>query len=347
MIGILLFFISFLVSYFGVAIFIRLSSKHGLVDIPNDRSSHETPTPRGGGLVIVVISLFAYYIICTYLNHNISWGYIFGVSIIALVSCVDDIYSVPVIFRFLIHSIAAYLAVADLTYWNEINIAITGSTFHLGSLGFVVTFLWVVWMINAFNFMDGIDGIAGLQAIITSSGWLVFSLIFGYWTIYLFSGVLLFAVFGFLIHNWSPAKIFMGDVGSSFLGFTFAVIPLIALKEKPESSLITLVIAIAFVWLFLFDTIVTFGIRLFSGKKFWNAHREHIYQKLVISGLSHSVITILYGVIAVLISIAGLAFAFFGGIFGYILICMIIVTTSALLIVNSRKNALTLRVKKC
>lgn len=106
--------------------------------------------------------------------------------------------------------------------------------------------------------MDGIDGLAGLQAILAGIGWFVFSIFLGIGGVYLFSGVLIFASLGFLIHNWRPAKVFMGDVGSAFLGFTFAAMPLIAAAEAPERLSLLPVAAVSFLWFFVFDTGFTF-----------------------------------------------------------------------------------------
>ena len=105
--------------------------------------------------------------------------------------------------------------------------------------------------------MDGIDGIAASQAVLAGAAWLVFGGLFGIDTIYYFAGVIAFSSLGFLVHNWSPAKIFMGDVGSAFLGFTFAAMPLLAAKTGKAASAYTFTVAITFLWLFIFDTILT------------------------------------------------------------------------------------------
>ena len=341
MIELLLFSASFVTSYLGVAAYRRFSSKRGLLDVPNARSSHEIPTPRGGGLIIVIVSLISYCAVSFIATYNISWGYVVGALLIALVSWLDDLYSISFIARLLIHSVAACLVVADLGHWNDFYLLGTGITLRLGTVGIVITFFWIVWMVNAYNFMDGIDGIAGLQAIVASAGWLMFAFVFGYDSIYLFAGVLLFTNLGFLIHNWSPAKIFMGDVGSAFLGFTFAAVPLMALKEKPEGSFIIPVIGISFVWFFMFDTVLTFGLRLLTGKKVWMAHREHLYQRLILSGYSHRFVTVLYGIFAAIVGTSAIAFAVFRGSFEILLLSTITFLTATLLFVGFRKKILT------
>ncbi len=345
MIEILIFSIAFLASYAGVAVFRILGVRWGMLDIPNDRSLHKTPIPRGGGSVIVLVSLLLYYFISVYVNDSVSWGYLIGAMLVAAISWLDDIYSISFVIRFLVHASAAFLVIEDLGYLSSIYIPVAGVTVQIGTIGFALSFLWIVWMINAYNFMDGIDGIAGLQAIVASMGWLILAHIFGYDSVYLFSGVLLFASLGFLIHNWYPAKVFMGDVGSAFLGFTFAVLPMLALKEKPENSSLIFVIAVSLVWFFVFDTILTFFVRLIKGRKVWTAHRQHLYQRLVLSGRSHIFVTSLYGLFAALLGAATICFAVFRGSFESLLIFSILGLTTILVFLVFGRSILTRRSK--
>ncbi len=151
--------------------------------------------------------------------------------------------------------------------------------------------------------MDGIDGIAGTQAISAGIGWLIVGKLTGADSAALLGGAIAFAAIGFTIQNWQPAKIFMGDVGSAFLGYTFAVLPLIAGREIKDSSdnySLLPFVAVSLIWLFVFDTVYTFFRRLLRKEKVWQAHRGHIYQKLVSEGFSHQTITGIYGLISVL-----------------------------------------------
>ncbi|MEJ7846698.1 MAG: glycosyltransferase family 4 protein [Pyrinomonadaceae bacterium] len=341
MIELLIFSISLLGSYAGVALFRVFSSKRELFDIPNDRSLHETPTPRGGGLVIVLISLLLYCFISIWITGRISWGYVIGAILVAAISWCDDLYSISFIIRFGVHATAAFLVIGDLGYWNSLYVPVAGVTLQIGTIGMALSFFWIVWIINAYNFMDGIDGIAGLQAVLAGAGWLIFAYIFGYESIYLFAGVLLFAGLGFLIHNWHPAKVFMGDVGSAFLGFTFAVLPMLALGEKPENDAIIPIIAVSLLWFFIFDTVLTFFIRLLCGERVWTAHRRHLYQRLVLSGKSHGFAASLYGLLAATLGAAAIGFAVFRGTFELLLLSSIIITTAILLLAVFGKNILT------
>ena len=299
---IILYPLVFVSTFLGVRYFRLWSLRKKLLDIPNERSSHVTPTPRGGGLIIVSVSLLAYVIYSKITGRVFSGSYVLGALAIALVSWLDDLLTISFVWRFLIHSLSAILVISTLGYFREIYIPSAGG-FDFEISGPILTFIWIVWLTNAFNFMDGIDGLAGIQAVVAGIGWTVTGKIYGFEEVSLLSGALCFSSLAFLFQNWQPAKIFMGDVGSAFLGFSFAVLPLIAKNERTAGDSvwrILPVIAVSLVWLFLFDTVLTFFQRVFKREKVWQAHRAHIYQKLVITGYSHRFVSILYGAASVL-----------------------------------------------
>jgi len=299
---IILYLFVFVGTYSGVLVFRIWSLKNNILDVPNERSSHINPTPRGGGLVIVLASLFAYVVYSKISGRNFSGSYLLGASIIALVSWLDDLFTISFVWRFLVQSLSAILIITALGHFREIYIPFDGS-FNLNIFVSIVTFIWIVWLTNAFNFMDGIDGLAGMQAVTAGVGWLIVGKIAGFESASVLSGVLAFSSLGFLLQNWHPAKVFMGDVGSAFLGFSFAVLPLTAERDV-SGDISTLsflpLISVSLVWLFLFDTVLTFFRRLLKGEKVWQAHREHIYQKLVILGYTHRFVSVLYGATSVL-----------------------------------------------
>jgi Fuc2NAc and GlcNAc transferase len=299
MMRILFYGAAFLLTYFGVKAFRRWSLRKNIFDIPNERSSHTEPTPRGGGLIIDVVCLSIFFAYCLIFQTNIYWSYFLGAIIVAVISWLDDLFTVPSVWRFLCHSLAAILVVWNLGFWDSVYIPF-GGTIQLGQIGQIITFFWIVWMINAYNFMDGIDGIAGVQAFTAGIGWLVVGILLGIEHAGFYGGVIAFSSLGFLIHNWQPAKIFMGDVGSAFLGYSFAVLPLVALKETNQEQFLLPVIAVTLVSLFVFDSLITLFKRILKREKIWQAHREHIYQKLVISGFSHKFVTSLYAIFSVI-----------------------------------------------
>src|SRR5580765_1389057 len=189
MIGIIIFAVVFCLAYLGVALFRRWGIKSQLLDIPNERSSHSEPMPHGAGVVIVIICLVTYIPISVFVSGTFSWGYFAGALLIALVSFLDDVYSIPFVWRLLVHSLAAVLLIVDLETWHGITML---GKLNLGNFGYILTFIWIVWMVNSYNFMDGIDGLAGLQAVIAGLGWLLLGYLLGMPAMFLFSGVIAF-----------------------------------------------------------------------------------------------------------------------------------------------------------
>ncbi len=341
MIEFLTFGTAFLAAYLGIFLFRAWSTHRGLFDIPNERSSHDEPTPRGGGLVIVLICLIAYAILGWFYPSAFSWSYFVSALMIGLVSWLDDIYTVSFYIRLAVHSLAAALMITELGYWQTIYIPLLGEHLSLGYAGAALTFAWIVWMVNAYNFMDGIDGIAGVQAVLASCGWMLFCFILGVPSTFIFCGVILFASAGFLMHNWHPATVFMGDVGSAFLGFTFAVIPLLIQAQVAAELSFLPVVAAMFVWLFLFDTVLTFARRLLKGKKVWHPHREHLYQRLVISGLRHDLVTGFYGLLTAIIIFSVVYAISNSGILEPLLLLIIGFLTAVLITLAFVRRALT------
>ena len=279
-------------SWWATGLIRRYALRKELIDVPNERSSHTQPTPRGGGLAIVLVTL------CGLLTYGLLFFveyrllilfYAFGVGLIATVSWFDDLQTLPNRVRFAVHSLAAILAIIGLGYWDELSVPLLGQV-HLGWVGLPITFLWIVGLTNAYNFMDGIDGIAGGQAVVAGLGWIILGRMMDL-PLVAALGVLLAATsLGFLFHNWPPARIFMGDVGSAFLGFSFACLAIAGTSREPSLA----IAGVLLVWPFVFDTLFTFFRRLKNRENVFAAHRSHLYQRLVISGYSHQTVTLLY-----------------------------------------------------
>ena len=322
----------FLFTCIGVKIFRRWCLRRGIVAVPNERSLHRTPVPQGGGLVIVTVCLAFYAIYINFLWSTFSWGYFLGAILIAIVSWLDDLYAISFIWRFLVHSLAALLVICTLGYFQDINY-LFGSSISIGFWEAIATFFWIVWMTNAYNFMDGADGLAGVQSVTAGIGWLSVGLILGVDGTGFTGGLLAFTGLGFLTQNWQPAKIFMGDVGSAFFGFSFAVLPLMAIKENSELNQGHLqIVAIVLVWLFLWDTILTLFRRLVRGEKVWLAHRGHIYQRYIVEGFSHRYVAGLYGILSALNVCFLLMWLYFKNGFGFVLLIVIGLEAFGLLI---------------
>lgn len=308
--------VSFIVSYFGIKQFRNWSLKRNLLDIPNERSSHKVPTSRGGGLIIALyftILATAFSFIAP--DHS-SYGFLLGIVLIGAVSWFDDLYSLPSFLRLFVHLAAALIFVLDVGGFTSIAVPSINSFDLPQTLGVAIAVIWIVWVVNAYNFMDGIDGLAGIQAILAGVGWLAIGLYYDIYIVQLISVVITATSLGFLLHNWSPATIFMGDVGSAFLGFVFAGLPLLAMRERPDTADLMPVTAAIFLWLFLTDVSLTLVKRIANVKKIWQPHREHFYQRMVIAGYSHSKVSIIYAILTAACISTALVWHFFSGMSG-------------------------------
>lgn len=324
------------ISYLTVSGIRRWAGRR-LLDIPNERSSHFYPIPRGGGLAIVIVTLAGSWLILPFGRSEVTaWHWlVFTIAalLIAGVSWLDDLRSLSTRVRFAAHLTGALVICLAFGTWKEIVLPGMGS-FSLDWIGWPLTLLWIVGLTNAYNFMDGIDGIAGGQAIVAGVGWVVLGII-SQQPFIIAVGILLAASsLGFLGHNWPPAKIFMGDVGSAFLGFTFAVLPVIVARSNPHFVLI----GILMVWPFVFDTAFTFLRRLLKRENAFTAHRSHLYQRLVISGLSHRTVDLLYVALALIGVILAVAFVLDCRHIGIVALAVLMITMAGLWSLTVRRE---------
>jgi UDP-N-acetylmuramyl pentapeptide phosphotransferase/UDP-N-acetylglucosamine-1-phosphate transferase len=235
-----------------------------------------------------------------------------GALVISGVSWLDDLHSLPIGIRLASHGLAAIIAIAVWGYWHSISVPVAGKI-HLGLLGLPLTFIWIVGLTNAYNFMDGIDGIAAGQATVAGLWWSVLGWILHQPLMVVLGTLLACSSIGFLAHNWPPARIFMGDVGSAFLGYTFAILPLMAnltgTKGEPWAG--SFLVGILINGVFLVDTIFTFLRRVYNGEDVLRAHRTHIYQRLVIAGYSSKFVSLLYMGLSFIIGFVALYWSVF------------------------------------
>jgi Fuc2NAc and GlcNAc transferase len=317
-------------SFFGIKVFRKYSLNRNWLDVPNERSSHDRPTPRGAGLVVVTVCLVGYLLTVQLTGIRFSWGYFIGAVLVALVSWMDDLYSISFIWRLTAHLLAAIIILTSEGSWETISLG-NGSSYPLSSIGPTLSVFWIVWVINAYNFMDGIDGIAALQGLTAAAAWAVIGSSAAPVT-YLFPSIIFASLVGFALHNWHPAKVFIGDVGSAFLGFTFAALPFIFAHEQPLFSDKLPLASILILWPFLFDTILTLVRRMMRGEMVWQAHREHLYQLLVISGFSQPTVAIVYGVFAILTAAAGVMLTY--GLLDLLVVIGLTACMSAVLVLS-------------
>jgi Fuc2NAc and GlcNAc transferase len=275
-----------------VAVVRRASLRAGVVDVPNERSSHTRVTPRGGGIGIILALAMA-FVTAGLMIPGVwpdPWPHLaIAAAVIAFISVVDDVRPLPAAIRLLVHLGIGAWAVAKIGFGDSSEFSNVETVIWSS-----IATIWVAGLINAYNFMDGIDGMAGTQAVIAGAGWLAMALALGESTVAVVAALIVAASCGFLLHNWHPARIFMGDVGSAFLGFTFAVIPLVVGQNFAWAY----VAGVLMVWPFVFDVIVTFIRRAAAGENVLRAHRSHLYQRLVATGFGHAPVTLLYGGLA-------------------------------------------------
>jgi Fuc2NAc and GlcNAc transferase len=267
----------------------KLALAHRVLDVPNNRSSHTTPTPRGGGMAIVVTLLGAVALLGTVsaITPRLAAAMLLSGGAIAMVGFVDDKWQVAAPIRLMVHFGAVLLFVWFLGRLPPIDFGI--GIWDLGILGSALGVLVLVWFLNLYNFMDGIDGIAGAEAI--SVAMIAAALLVSRGAESPAPLLLLLtaaAAGGFLIWNWPPARVFMGDAGSGFLGFSLGAIAWVTISSGQLS---------VWVWLILFgtffvDATVTLLRRWGRGERLATAHRSHAYQRLSRRLGSHQIVTL-------------------------------------------------------
>jgi len=273
-----------LVSAAVVGAVLRYASALGLIHAPNERSSHSTLVPHGGGLGIVVAFLLALSVLLVAGGVSvIEWVILVGCGgLIAAVGFWDDIGCVPIRWRLLVQFVCVGAGVWLLGgfFVGQAYSQIYGFEF----LEFGLSVLLLVWWLNLFNFMDGIDGLAGLETIFIALS-VVTVLWLGDWLsasgissealrVAPLLTILAVSVLGFLVYNWSPARIFMGDVGSTFLGFSLGIIALMSVANGVVSLWIWLILGGVF-WV---DAGLTLMRRMVAGERWYESHRSHAYQ---------------------------------------------------------------------
>ena len=264
-------FLSFALTYF-----IRLFAlKNKIVSIPNERSLHDIPTPLGGGLAIVIswyvgISILFF---CSKIDKNLYFALLSG-AILTLVSLIDDLRGLKPFIRLIFHFITSIIAFVLLGGLRQL--VIPGIQMNYLFLVYPLAIIGMVWFINLFNFMDGVDGFASLEAI-------TICLVIFFLTGSTINLLLLACVSGFLSWNLPKAKIFMGDVGSTHLGFILVVLG-IYFHNTYQFSILNWIMLTSPFW---FDATLTLYRRWRNGEKLGEAHRKHAYQRIVQAGFSH------------------------------------------------------------
>lgn len=275
MVYIILFLISFFLTYFIKNYMIKKS----LVATVNERSSHTVPTPHGGGIALSITWFIGlvYLYFAGQIESNLFFALLVGV-IISIVSFFDDIYELSPKIRLFAQSIVAFGGLYFLGGFENFTFGI----FDIQNPVFtnIFAFFMIIWFINLYNFLDGINGYAGSEAVFLALSGFV-----------LFGGnhflVLAVAVLGFLYWNWNKAKIFMGDVGSTLLGYNIAIFTIYYANQEATNFWVWIILFA----LFWFDATLTLIRRKLNKEKLSQAHKKHAYQRLTQAGWSHYKVT--------------------------------------------------------
>ncbi|MDU9037521.1 glycosyltransferase family 4 protein [Pseudomonas corrugata] len=266
--------VSAFAAFFLTWVLRRYALHRSLIDVPNSRSSHSVPTPRGGGVAIVLSFLTAIFFLG--IENELSWSFVYALSGagagVAVLGFLDDHGHIAARWRLLGHFIAAIWALFWLNGLPIIDFAY--GSINLGWIGHVLAAFYLVWMLNLYNFMDGIDGIASVEAICVCLGASLIYWVAGYESLLAAPLLLVMAVAGFLYWNFPPARIFMGDAGSGFLGIILGLLSLQAAWFLPKLLWVWLIL----LGVFIVDASVTLLRRLVRGDKIYEAHRSHAYQ---------------------------------------------------------------------
>lgn len=262
----------------------------GILDEPNHRSSHVQATPSTGGIAIVATFAFGFAVVWVFSDQaRLSTFHLVGFAIaafgIALVGFLDDLKLLKTFKIKLGAQIAAALALLAFgIVFTRVSLPGVGAI-DLGWIGYPLTVFWVVALTNMFNFMDGLNGLAGGTAVVVAAFLCAVTFMEGSFFVYIFCYIMAAGSAGFLVFNFPRARLFMGDVGSQFIGFAFAALAVIA-AEIDASRTSFLVVPLLF-FNFIFDTVFTFCRRALRGEDVTQAHRSHLYQLLNRIGWSH------------------------------------------------------------
>ncbi|MDX1405861.1 MAG: glycosyltransferase family 4 protein [Woeseiaceae bacterium] len=271
----------------------RFAERQQLLDIPNERSSHDRPVPRTGGIAVVVTFMAA--MVFAWAAGLSDAGYLLAIlgggGLVALVGAADDYRDLPAGWRLTLHLLAAAWAL----YWlHGVPAALLPDAppLFINALGILCT----VWLINLFNFMDGIDAIAGIETLTVCVAGIVILTMFGGLGEWISPAILAASVAGFLVWNFPPARVFLGDVGSGFLGLMMAIYCIRAGHQQPELFWAWLIL----LGVFIVDASVTLARRLLRRQRAHEAHRSHAYQFASRKYASHAPVSLAVGAINLL-----------------------------------------------
>ena len=287
-----------LMSFVTTPIVRVIAFKIGAVDDPkkDDRRMHKIPMPRLGGLAIFfsfVLSVFLFYGVSSFTLSMVA-----GAFLLIIVGILDDIFTIRALIKFFVQ-----LAAAGIVVWQGgilvERVNILGHYIHFGIFSIPLTILWIVGLINAVNLIDGLDGLACGISSISAISLLIVTILIGEFQVALLMAIIAGSCIGFLPFNMSPAKIIMGDTGSTFLGFVLAVVSIQGVFKV--QAVITFIIPFLILGVPIFDTTFAMLRRVLSGRNPFSADRGHLHHRLLDMGFNtKQTVRILYAVSALL-----------------------------------------------
>ena len=284
-----------------------LSVKCGAIDYPKHRGVHKKPMPRMGGVAIVlgfIITVLMVYHFDKSMNLKQFVGFIIGALMIAGLGVIDDMKNLPAKLKFCVQIVAALIVIMSGT---RIQVVLWPVTAYLQKFSIPITLVWIVGVTNAVNLIDGLDGLAAGVTSIAAMSLMVLCIMTGSTTAVVLTAALAGACLGFLPRNFNPAEIFMGDTGSTFLGFVLAVTSILGVFKG--YALLAMIVSVLCVGLPVFDTICAMLRRMAKNQPIMQADRGHLHHKLIDRGFSQRqavlimyTISILLGLLAIFIS---------------------------------------------
>jgi len=283
---------------------ILLAMRWRLLDLPNIRSAHSLPTARGGGTPMVIVCCVASLTLALRwpaLALQVVLGIVVPSLAIAAVGFTDDLKPLRATIRLLVQCAVAVAIVLVLGPLETVTIPGI-DRIELGWLSWPISVLWVVGLTNAFNFMDGSDGMAALGALVAAAAMVRMGMVLGDPPLVLLAAFAGAAAAGFLVFNWPPARIFMGDVGSAFLGTFFAAVALLDTHQSRSMVFVPIVMAL---WPSIYDPFLSVLRRAWNGHNPLVPHREFLFHRLIRSGLSHGQTALIYAGLSLVGACAG------------------------------------------
>ncbi|BAL80877.1 glycosyltransferase family 4 protein [Caldisericum exile] len=303
------FLIGFFVSSFSTPLAIFLGNKFKIIDLPkaSDRKKiHKEPVPRSGGISIY-ISIVILFLIIQKFNKQFL-GIILGATILFFGLLMDDKYGLTVRQKFSVQFLSAFIAIFTGTQFTQLSIPFTDTVIKIGFLGSILTALWIVGLINAINIIDGLDGLASGVSAIASFFLAITAMYKGHLNLALILIGLCGSLVAFLIYNFHPARVFLGDSGAGLLGYMLSIISIVGAYKT--TTLLSVALPIFVLGIPIAEVFTSIIRRIMHGGSPFKYDTEHIHYRLLKKGLSQRKIALIYYIITLVLSVTGVILTF-------------------------------------